>query len=480
MNRPRVRRLIAPVLAGAATWASLLAAPSTAGAAADGTTERPEPDGAQAIVVIVTDDQRTDTVSRMPIVQRLLVEPGTLFTKGFVVNPLCCPSRASILTGNYSHTTGVYSNDGPYGGYDAFHHSRAERSTIATWLDDAGWRTALVGKYLNHYGGGTTTIPPGWDRWVSFSQVNGKYSNYALNVDGELVQYGTDAGDYSTDVLAGYAVDAIRETPADQPLFLYFAPYSPHGPYEPAARDADMEVAPPELPASFDERNVSDKPVYIRSRPRVRSESAERKYENWIRMLGAADDAVEEIAGALRETGRMEDALIVYTSDNGVMNGEHRLNGKLAPYEESISVPMVVRYDPLAPAAPSTSAEPVLNIDLAPTIARVAGVDAPATDGRSFLPLLRSSPEPWRSTFLVEHLYVGNVKVDPPTYCAGRTTRWKFVRYAGGFEELYDLRHDPFEMRNVAGNPTYRDQLSTMRNRTRTLCDPLPPGMPPF
>jgi N-acetylglucosamine-6-sulfatase len=479
MNHPRVRRSIAPILALAATSTWLTTAPSAAGPLGEAT-ERPEPESAPAIVLIVTDDQRTDTVSRMPTVQRVLVEPGTLFTNAFVTNPLCCPSRASILTGNYSHTTGVYSNDGPYGGYEAFHHSRAERSTIATWLDDAGWRTALIGKYLNHYGTGTTSIPPGWDRWVSFSLVNGRYSNYELNVDGELVPYGTDAADYSTDVFADYAVDAIRETPPDQPVFLYFAPYTPHGPYEPAPRHADIDVDPPELPPSFDERNVSDKPAYVRSLRRPRRAMAERKYENWIRMLGAADDAVGKIAAALRETGRMRDAMIIYTSDNGVLNGEHRLNGKLAPYEESIGVPMIVRYERLASTAPPRSSEPVLNIDLAPTIARAAGVNAPGTDGKSFMPLLRSSREPWRSTFLVEHLHVGNVKIDPPTYCAARSTRWKFVRYAEGFEELYNLRKDPFEMRNVAANPMYRDRLSMMRNRTRTLCDPLPPGMPAF
>jgi N-acetylglucosamine-6-sulfatase len=479
MNRPPlVRRSIASLTALAAAWMAAIVASPAAGSI-DRSSERPIPDGAPAIVLIVTDDQRADTVGRMPNVQRLLVDRGTLFSNAFVTNPLCCPSRASILTGDYSHTTGVYSNSGPHGGYGAFHEGGAEDSTIATWLEDEGWRTALIGKYLNHYGR-TTTIPPGWDHWVAFSLINGRYVNYDLNVDGALVTYGSTDADYSTDVLARYAVETIRDTDVDEPLFLYFAPYSPHAPYQPAPRDADMAVAPPELPPSFDERNVSDKPSYVQSRPNRRRETAERKYEDWVRMLGAVDDAVADIVEALKDSGRLRESMIVYTSDNGMLNGEHRLTGKLAPYEESINVPMVVRYDPLAPEAPSTADEPVLNIDLAPSFADAADVSAGATDGRSFVPLLRSSRRPWRKTFLVEHLHTGRLDVDPPPYCAGRSTRWKFVRYADGFEELYDLRRDPYEMRNVAGVRAFADELTTMRNRTRTLCDPLPPGMPRF
>jgi arylsulfatase A-like enzyme len=435
---------------------------------------------APTIVLILTDDQRADLLARMPWVQSDLVAHGTTFRNAFVVNPLCCPSRASILTGNYSHTTGVYANNGRYGGYRAFHNDGDEGSTIATWLDDAGWRTALIGKYLNGYGDRTTEVPPGWDRWVTFSVVNGHYYDYQLNIDGRLVDYGSDPQDYSTDVLAGYAVDEIAKTPRDEPLFLYVAPFSPHAPYVPAPRDADLSVEPTTLPPSFNEGAIEDKPPYVRERPHVDPADAQDRYANWVRMLASADEAVHSIVDALRESGRLADAMIVLTSDNGMLNGEHRLTGKLAPYEESIRVPLVIRDDGMAATAPAGSPALALNIDLAPTFASFAGVDPPATEGRSLLPVLDGSLGPWRDSFLVEHLYRGGIASDPPTYCAMRTRRWMFVHYADGFEELYDLRTDPYELRNVAGASSFGAVRDDARKATRRLCRPRPPGMPAF
>ena len=174
----------------------------------------------------MTDDQRYDTLWAMPEVRQRLIRPGIPFRNAFVVNPLCCPSRASILTGQYSHTTGVYRNVGEYGGFDAFR----DDSTIATWLQGADYRTALIGKYLNGYAD-TEYIPPGWDRWAALEHAPGYYYDYILNLDGELIRYGASPNDYSTDVLADLAVSFIEET--EGPLLLYFAPHAPHGPPEP-------------------------------------------------------------------------------------------------------------------------------------------------------------------------------------------------------------------------------------------------------
>ena len=166
------------------------------------------------VVLVLTDDQRWDTLNVMPTVQRQLVDRGVTFENAVVVNPVCCPSRASTLTGRYSHSTGVYNNGGPYGGWPSFR--TREGSTIATWLRSGGYRTGFFGKYLNNYG--TRFVPPGWSRWVAFAPPNVEnYYTYRLNIDGSMVDYGSDPGDYSTDVLAAKATDFIDRTAAPAP-----------------------------------------------------------------------------------------------------------------------------------------------------------------------------------------------------------------------------------------------------------------------
>jgi N-acetylglucosamine-6-sulfatase len=233
--------------------ARLLAAIALVAVVGSGGSAEPAASGAHAgqdrpnIILILTDDQRWDTLSAMPNVQRLLAGHGVTFANSFVVNPLCCPSRSSILTGNYSHTTHVYKNLPPDGGFQTF--GTQDRSTIATWLEAAGYRTALVGKYLNGYAH-TSYIPPGWDRWVAYTSGT-DYYDYTLNVDGERVSHGHAPSDYSTDVLADYAVDFVRDT--SSPFFLYFAPNAPHQPAfpEPGAPDQFANL-PLWRPPSFD------------------------------------------------------------------------------------------------------------------------------------------------------------------------------------------------------------------------------------
>lgn len=436
------------------------------------------------IVLILTDDQRWDHLDVMPAVQRNLIAHGVNFTNGLVVNSWCCPSRSTILTGKYSHGTGVYTIDGPLGG-TAFKPS----STVATWLQAAGYRTGLVGKYLNSgYG---TAPPPGWSSWVGFpgpmnysTGSTAYYYNYTLNEDGVLHTYGSAPEDYSTDVLAGKATSFIRDTPASQPLFLYFAPTAPHGPVTPAPRHvgALMDMTFPK-PPNYMEADVSDKITYVQNKPlKVESQAAydEREREQ-LRPLLAVDDAVNTIVTELEATGRLANTMLVYMSDNGFFQGEHRLYGKVAPYEESIRIPMVIRYDRLS-VVPRADARLTLNMDVAPTFAALAGVDAPGAEGRSLLPLLSdiNGTAPWRQDFLIEHVQSGTKDGAIPTFCAVRNTGALFVKYQTGEEELYDLRLDPYQLRNVVKRPGRAAQRASMLNRLHTLCSPPPPGFDQF
>jgi arylsulfatase A-like enzyme len=453
-------------VAGTSPAATAAHRPAVASPTAEGE-ERP------SVLLVLTDDQRWDTLDAMPAVQRLLVDPGVTFRNAYVVNPLCCPSRASILTGRYSHSTNVYRQRPPYGRFDWFD----DRSTVATWLHDAGYRTGMFGKYLDGYQTSALTghVPPGWDRWVAF--VRAGYLDYGLTIDGRVRRHGEGAEDYSTDVLAAETERFVRETPG--PLFVVFAPAAPHAPATPADRHreafADLE---PWRPPSFDEPDVSDKPAWLRGLPRLSPQevsSIDRLRADQHRSLLAVDDAVERLVAALEDTGRLSDALVLLTSDNGLAWGEHRWSRKEVPYEESIRVPLVVRFDP-AVDGPKEEDRIALNIDLAPTVAEVARVAAPGAEGRSLLPLLGGADPgaPWRSDFLVEHLEGTN---PIPTYCAVHGEREVYVRYATGEEELYDLRDDPFQERNRAGSPGSGPELDRLRARLAELCDPPPPGL---
>jgi arylsulfatase A-like enzyme len=424
------------------------------------------------VVVIVTDDQRWDTLWAMPVVRRELVGRGAKFPNAFVVNPVCCPSRASILTGDYSHTTMVYRQAPPFGRSEWFDDS----STLATWLDSAGYTTGLFGKYLDGYQHSALTgvVPPGWDRWVAF--VRAAYLDYKLTFDGEVRSFGSSPSDHSTLVLEREAVEFVEG--AEGPIFLVFAPAAPHAPAIPAPGDAAaFGDLPDARPPSFDEVDLSDKPAWVRELPALEpadEEAIDAFRRDQYRSLLSVDRAVGAILGALERTGRLENTLVVLTSDNGIHHGEHRWTKKEAPYEESIRVPLVVRWDAADWPVPARPDELALNIDLAPTIAEIAGVVPPRQpDGRSLVPLLAGRAERWREDFLVEHLENTN---PVPTFCAVRSATAKYVRYATGEEELYDLVADPFELENLAGVTSSRAELSRLRERLRELCVPSPPG----
>lgn len=422
------------------------------------------------IVFILADDMRADEFEYMPQTQQLLAEQGLTFEEAFVTHSLCCPSRASILRGQYTHNHQVLTNAKPEGGFEKFRSMGNEDSTIATWLKSGGYQTVLIGKYLNGYPDArenNTYVPPGWDEW--YARLRGdNYYGYELNENGTVVSYGNDEQDYYTDVLAGKANDYVQRAAGDSsPFFMYLAPATPHGPFTPAPRheDAYEDVQAPRSP-SFNEADVSDKPEWVRDLPQLRSgdiENIDDAYRNRLRMLLSLDEMVAGLIEELQATGELENTYIFFTSDNGYDLGEHRLNlGKRTVYEEDVRVPLAVR-GPGVPAGQAVE-QLALNIDFAPTIAELAGVSTPEfVDGRSLVPLLGgASPETWRSAFLIEHWSGGNGKQEQaPTYSAIRTETYKYVEDDPGDRELYDLSSDPDELESLhaSADPTLIESL---------------------
>jgi arylsulfatase A-like enzyme len=407
------------------------------------------------VVVVLSDDERFDGTSVMQDVRRLLVRHGVTFSNYHVTTSECGPSRASILTGEYAHHSGVVDNFGLHS-FPAFDAS----SSLAVWLHDAGYDTALVGKYINDYTlYGDHKVAPGWDDWQVIDSVPmERYYGYAINDNGRREEYGYAPRDYSTTVLANKAIHFIHR--ARKPFFLYFAPVTPHLPAIPAPRDRKkLENIGPLHTPSIDEANVADKPWAYWHKGLLKA--AAQVYDGDVRRrqlqsLQSLDRSVGRIVHALKQRHVLNRTVILYTSDNGFLWGEHRLGGKLWPYEESTHVPLIVRTP--WTRTRSVDRRPVLNIDLASTIAQLAGVrPGIPQDGRSFVPLLRGRTVPWRKAYLIEYLGRNMLRLGgPPRYVAVHTARYLYVEYRRGWRELYDLRRDPWELDNVAGRPRYR------------------------
>jgi arylsulfatase A-like enzyme len=416
-------------------------------------------------VVILVDDLDSDSVSRMPAVNRLLRASGVTFTRFFATTPLCCPSRASILRGQYAHNHRVLRNTGEDAGFAAFYATGHETETIATTLDGAGYETALVGKYLNGYANprsANTYIPPGWDYWVAGVDHDAYNSfNYDLNVNGELVSHGRNERDYLTDVLSAHALGFLdRSTGSGQPFFLYLAPYAPHSPATPAPRHKGMfagETAP--RGPAFNERNIQDKPDWVQS-SRLSDERISRidsGYQDRLESLMAVDEMVDVVVARLNEHGVLDSTYVVFLSDNGYFLGEHRQpHGKDAPYDAASRVPMIVRGPGIA--AGTTVEKIALNIDLFPTIAELAGVAVPSfVDGRSLTPLLVGHDADWREVGLIEGFGKETESNEgsessTPAFRALRSENTMFAEYETGERELYDLRTDRHQISNIARN----------------------------
>jgi N-acetylglucosamine-6-sulfatase len=433
------------------------------------------PEDAQAltakpnIVFILTDDMRNDDLKYMPNTRFLLRAKGMSFSNAFVSNALCCPSRATIMRGQYAHNTGIWTNENGGGldaGGQAYRNKGNEKDNVATRLDAAGYRTALIGRYLSGIKN-KTFVPPGWDYWFS---TWGGYFRYDANDQGTIRHFGTKASDYRTDVESRKTRMFIGTSVArGKPFFAYVAPKAPHSPSTPAPRDrhAYDGLRAPRLP-SFKEKNISDKPPWIRKLPRL-SDAKKAKIDNHAEKraesLQAVDDLVAGVVGKLRQKRVLGNTYIFFTSDNGWHHGEHRIPAKKArPYEEDVRMPLLVRGPGVA--AGHQVPKLVLNTDYLPTFTDLAcSSSSPCNtqnysyvpDGHSLRPVLKGNATAWRSAVLLEahHTPEGGAT---PAYSGIRTSGTKYVEYAGGKRELYFLGHDPYELMNKypAAKPSAR------------------------
>jgi N-acetylglucosamine-6-sulfatase len=478
-----------------------------------------EKDKPPNVVLILTDDLSVDdlnpdTLKHMPNIKSLLMEEGTSFENAFVTNSLCCPSRATILRGQYAHNHQIVHNQPPLGGAKKFRVSGGDRSTAAVWLQENGYQTALFGKYLNGYYG--EYVPPGWEGWYGLS---GNYLSNVLNEHGHIVRYEADRY-HLDDVISDKATDYIVRTAgadppfftADRPFLMWIGTKAPHQPATPAPRheNAYPDVSLPR-PPDFDETDVSDKPDWVSDNPPISLEQKkymEELHRKRLQSMLAVDDMVGNLIEALHESDELENTYIFFTSDNGFHLGQHRLSaGKWTPYEEDIRVPLVVR----GPGVPQgrTLHHMVLNNDLAPTFADLAGAKTPSfVDGRSLVPLLKDGPPPvrdWRQRFVVEAVaergsvpppFLTESELTPlltgdplpsnwrrtsaasaqlseewgrPWMKALRTNNYLYVEYKTGEHELYDLRDDPYELNNeyTSATPDLKQRLEAQLDSLR-------------
>jgi arylsulfatase A-like enzyme len=426
------------------------------------------------VVLIVTDDQRWDTLALMPHLQEL-AQAGVTFLDAFVPTPQCCPSRGSIFKGVYAHRFSLGSGEAPALG---FHESRGDVSTIATWLQAEGYVTMLAGKYMNGYDRLAPTVPPGWNVFRALTRQG--YRQYAYVSDGAIV---TGEG-YSTDALADMVLDFI-DANVGKEFFVVYAPFAPHASNRWEDRRTHPIPAPRHRgrlatvhayrPPSFFEPDLSDKSPWLQGGTRVGEAFVHERWVAHLESLLAVDEAVGAIADRLQALGIDQDTLVIVTSDNGLVLGEHQYVQKLVPYEESIRVPLVVRY-PRRVERPHFDTHLVLNIDIAPTIMDLIGARPPdRVDGRSLRALLANDPTSWRKDFLLE--FERTVLVPAP-YFGVRTRRWKYVFTPARFrvlqfEELYDLKTDPFELDNLLvtdpANAGHRARAARLRARMERL-----------
>jgi N-acetylglucosamine-6-sulfatase len=467
---PGMKSSLAFILAAAGTLLAVTRGRAPVPVPAAGSASRPN------VLVIMTDDQTVEDMRVLPKTRALLAAEGTSFTNSFVAYPLCCPSRSTFLTGQYAHNHGVLANGGSTGGYQRLDHS----NTLPVWLQEAGYYTAHLGKYLNNYGVDSPEPPAGWSRWFGLIDPSTyRLYDYTVSDDGVPVSHGHAAADYQTDVLAEEAERILRSRAGEsQPFFVTVAPIAPHleriGGKQVAPRAApryEGRFADEPLPAkpSFSEPDVGDKPAHIRKLPALSSAKAAREtaiYRARLASLLAVDDLVERLVKALADTGQLERTAIVFTSDNGFLLGEHRiLDQKYYPYEESIRVPLIIRGGGFPAGA--TAAQPVSNVDLAPTIAALTGARARRVmDGVPLLPLALDPRQGKDRTLLIEALAPGKV-----TYRAVRAPGWFYAEYSNGGRELYDLEKDPFELRSRHAAPALeavRGDLARRLARLRT------------
>jgi N-acetylglucosamine-6-sulfatase len=452
------------------------------------------PDQRPNVVVVMTDDQNAASVAVMPRVNAELVAGGATFPDNFTNWPLCCPSRATLYTGQYARNHHVLGNAPPAGGFTRLDDSNA----LPLWLKRAGYETVHIGKYLNGYGEESTDpayVPPGWDEWVTpTGGTTQTVYDYILNVNGNLVQRGHEVADFKQDVLTDYAVDAINRRAPGGPFFLDLQYTAPHGggpnpnpqppsncgggAPKPAPRHADaFNSQPLPLGPSFNEADVTDKPAAIQALPGIDDtafDNIQRKWRCRMEALQSVDDGIGRVLDALRAAGELDQTLIVFTSDNGFFHGEHRVpTGKNRVYEEAIRVPLVMR-GPGVPAGVVAN-DLAINADLAPTILEAAGATPGRTvDGRSLLPFAEHPARLHGRELLIQQgdgVDSEDEVITGGRYDAIRTSRYIYVSHATGERELYDLEKDPDELVNQVANPAYDGAEAALSRRLAALRD---------
>ncbi|MBK5232585.1 MAG: sulfatase [Thermoleophilia bacterium] len=513
------------------------------------------------VVVIQTDDQPLINFHAtwrdlydnqrqvMPNTMNLIRNQGIEFSNYITPFPLCAPSRASLLSGQYAQNHGVIRIGGPRGGWDSYRANRIDQENLPVWLQRSGYRTSHFGKFMNNYGGPdapvATEVPPGWDRWVTDATDNStrEFYGYQQNIDGAITgrlgypYYDMTGGkdpigcpdlnpvlcNYHTDSMSIQAETEIRES-GSQPFYLQVDYHTPHGDSrppigpEPAIRDYDtaLRTANPK-PPGYNEGDVSDKPSFIRSNPRLTTNEITQmtiEYQKSVEALQSVDDGVKGIVDALKETGKLRNTYILFTSDNGFFFGQHRINrGKLLPYEPALRVPLVIRGPGIKPR--STSFEPVANQDIAPTILKLTGAEARSkidgrpmiqfwrnTKQRSLRPILLSSYQ--QATRFIPGDYPDDpapvvtssrkgahtsAKASSQNYVGIRVGPYKYIEYEIGESELYVIPEDPGELHNRFGDPRYNkvkayldEELAKLRACKGAACResaekwPAPPG----
>jgi N-acetylglucosamine-6-sulfatase len=455
--------------------------------AADAASARPN------IIVLLTDDQEAASMRVMKTVRKEMKAKGTTMSRFYMNFPLCCPSRATLLTGQYAHNHQVLSNQAPTGGYGVFNERHGD-NYLPLWLQGAGYRTAYLGKYMNEYaepdeyGTLPTDVPRGWDEWRVLAPSSAQYFNYTLNQNGVLTEFSGKRDDYSTDVFTRKAKRFIRRNSQESqvPFFLMLGYAAPHGggggnPGRSCNRGA---VPAPRhlgelrkrkklpLPPSFNESDVTDKPSSVQNltflAPNQISDVTRKRRCAWESLL-AVDESVGEIVDEVKRNGLRQNTYVFFLSDNGYLRGEHRIrNQKRYLYEESARVPFVAR----GPGIPrgETSQDVVANADLVPTILQLAGASPGLTqDGRSLWPSL-SNPALEQGRAILLEAYAGQ------PILGVRTSRYLYTEWETGIlplpeRELYDTFTDPYQLDNLANNPAYSSIVSDLSAELHDLID---------
>ena len=430
-------------------------------------------DGRPNIVFVLTDDLSMNLLPYLPHVQAL-EQQGTSFSNYYVVDSLCCPSRAAIFTGQYPHDNGVFDNHGSDGGYGAYNANHDQEKSFGLALQKSGYYTGFLGKYLNEYLP-TDHPAPGWDEWDVAGNGYGEY-NYQLNENGNIANYGHAPSDYLTNVLAGKAVDFVHRAQfTGKPFALEVATFAPHKPSVPAPIDAHSlpDLAAPQSPA-FGVRSTNA-PSWLADLPALDSNditAINDEFQLRVESVLAVDRMIGQLERALAATDQLSNTYIVFSSDNGYHMGEHDLlPGKQTAFTTDIRVPLVVA-GPGVPAGRTVDAM-TSSIDLAPTFLQIGhAVPAHEPDGVSLLNLWHggNAPADWQRAVLIEHHGPVDQAVDPdvqpyrsghpPSYEAMRTATALYVEYDTGEREYYDLSTDPSELHNIYGSLPAKVQAS--------------------